>query len=178
MGHFYYIRHGQAVWNVEDKICGVTDSPLTELGHWQAIETGRRFLEQGLSADEILYSPLSRAADTARHISEITGLPARVEPRLIEQNFGRFEGTPRGTREFLEAKRNLAFRSGFGESMLQVAQRIYNLLDELKAQPERTRILVAHNGVSRVVQSYFREMDNETFAAYAVANCEIIRYDF
>ena len=95
MGHFYFIRHGQTIWNVENKICGETDIALTELGHQQAIETGKKILEKGIQADEILYSPLVRAADTAKHISEITGIPAREEPRLIEQNFGKYESTPR-----------------------------------------------------------------------------------
>ena len=36
MGHFYFTRHGQTVWNVENKICGATDIELTELGHEQA----------------------------------------------------------------------------------------------------------------------------------------------
>ena len=40
MGHFYFIRHGQTVWNVENKICGATDSPLTEYGREQAKKTG------------------------------------------------------------------------------------------------------------------------------------------
>ena len=69
MGHVYFVRHGQTVWNVENKICGATDIPLTELGHQQAIETGKKIVEEGIQADEILYSPLSRAAETARHIS-------------------------------------------------------------------------------------------------------------
>lgn len=56
MGHFYFVRHGQTVWNVEGKICGRTDSELTEYGHQQAVETGRKFLEEGIQADEILYS--------------------------------------------------------------------------------------------------------------------------
>ena len=30
MGHFYFIRHGQTVWNVANKICGATDIELTE----------------------------------------------------------------------------------------------------------------------------------------------------
>ena len=38
MGHFYFARHGQTVWNVENKICGATDIELTELGHQQAEE--------------------------------------------------------------------------------------------------------------------------------------------
>ena len=88
MGHFYFVRHGQTVWNVENKICGATDSPLTEHGRQQAAETGKNIVGSGIKADEILYSPLSRAADTAKIISEMSGIPCREEPRLIEQNFG------------------------------------------------------------------------------------------
>ena len=49
MGHFYFVRHGQTVWNVESKICGRTDIKLTEYGHQQAVETGKKFLEEGES---------------------------------------------------------------------------------------------------------------------------------
>ena len=124
--HFYFVRHGETVWNVENKICGATDIELTELGHQQAIETGRKILEMEIYADEILTSPLVRASDTARHISEITGIPMRVEPRLIEQNFGKYEATARDGKEFYEAKKHCASRYDGGESMLFLAQRIYN----------------------------------------------------
>ena len=177
MDHFYFIRHGETVWNVENKICGATDIELTERGHEQAIETGKILLEKGIHADIILTSPLVRAAETARHISEMTGIPMQVEPRLIEQNFGRYESTPRDGKEFHEAKKELASRFGTGESMLQVAQRIYNLLDDIKAG-DREVILVAHNGIVRIIESYFKEMDNETFSACGIRNCEIKRYDF
>ena len=110
MDHFYFIRHGETVWNVENKICGATDIELTQRGHEQAIETGKRILEQGITADVILTSPLIRAKETARHISEITGIPMEVEPRLIEQNFGRYESTPRNGAEFHEAKKDMASR--------------------------------------------------------------------
>ena len=43
MGHLYFARHGQTVWNVENKICGATDIELTELGHQQAEELGQQF---------------------------------------------------------------------------------------------------------------------------------------
>ena len=178
MGHLYFVRHGQTVWNVENKICGVTDIALTELGHQQAIETGNAILAQGIHADEILYSPLTRAADTAKHISEITGIPSRVEPRLIEQSFGKWESTARDGLEFHEAKGEFACRYDGGESMLHLAQRIYNLLDELKADTNKTYILVAHNGISRMVHSYFYEMTNEEFAGFGVKNCSVLRYDF
>lgn len=176
-GHFYFVRHGQTVWNVENKICGATDIGLTELGHQQAIETGRKILEAGIKADEILYSPLSRAADTARHISKITGIPARAELRLTEQNFGRYESTARDGQEFHEAKKHCACRFETGESMLQLAQRIYNLLDEIRADG-KVYILVAHNGIARMVQSYFHDMTNEEFSSFGIGNCEVVRYDF
>ena len=47
MGHFYFVRHGQTVWNVENKICGATDSPLTEYGREQARETGADSVVRG-----------------------------------------------------------------------------------------------------------------------------------
>ena len=179
MGHFYFVRHGQTVWNVENKICGATDIALTEQGHEQAIETGKKILAEGIQADEILYSPLQRAADTAKHISEITGIPARVEPRLKEQNVGKWESTPRNGVDFKLAKQSFVCSYEGGESMLRLAQRIYNLLDDIKAESDKkTYILVAHNGIARVIQSYFTDMTNEEFAGYGVKNCEVVRYDF
>lgn len=179
MGCVYFVRHGQTVWNVENKICGATDIELTEMGHQQAIETGEKILEEGIKADEILYSPLVRAAETARHISEITGIPARVEPRLKEQNFGKWEATPRNGKEFQKAKEEFCCRHEGGESMLQLAQRVYNLLDEIREESDdKTYILVAHNGIARVVQSYFYEMTNAEYAAFGVKNCAVVRYDF
>ena len=173
MGHFYFVRHGQTVWNVENKICGATDIALTEYGHEQAIITGKKILEEGIQADEILYSPLIRAADTAKHISELTGIPCRMEPRLIEQNFGKWESTPRNGLDFKKAKEFFACSHEGGESTLRLAQRIYNLLDDIKAESdEKTYILVAHN------ESYFTDMTNEEYAAFGVKNCEILRYDF
>ena len=179
MGHLYFVRHGQTIWNVENKICGATDIALTQLGHEQAIETGKKILEEKIHADEILYSPLMRAADTAKHISGITGIPAREELRLKEQNFGIWESTPRGGEDFKKAKQSFACSYEGGESMLRLAQRIYNLLDEIKDKSdEKTYILVAHNGIARVVQSYFYDMTNEEYAAFGVKNCAVVRYDF
>ena len=174
----YFARHGETVWNVENKICGMTDSPLTEKGRAQARELGEKLRTSGLRIDEILYSPLSRAVDTAMAIAEATGLPARCEPRLREQCFGKYEGTPRNGEKFRISKTCFADRYDGGESMLQLAQRIYNLLDELRDQQDKTYLLVAHNGIARVVQSYFYDMTNEEYAAFGVKNCAVVRYDF
>ncbi len=177
MKYVYFVRHGETFWNVENKICGSTDIGLTEKGHMQAEETGRNILDQNIHADEILCSPLSRAKDTAMHISEITGIPLREEPRLREQNFGKWESTPRDGAEFRKEKEMFCSHYDGGESMMQMAQRIYNLLDEIK-EDDKTYILVAHNGIARVIQSYFFDMTNEEYAAFGVKNCEILTYCF
>ena len=134
-------------------------------------------MEMGIKADMILYSPLSRARDTVMHISEVTGIQAREEKRLFEQNFGKYESTPRNGKEFHEAKKQFLYRYDGGESMFQLAQRVYNLLDELKADG-RDYILVAHNGIARAVNSYFYEMTNEEYAAFGIRNCEVREYVF
>lgn len=178
MAHVYYTRHGQTIWNVERKICGATDVELTPLGYEQAQQLGEQIVKEQLQIDEILYSPLIRAAETAKRISEVTGIPARPEERLREQCFGKYEGTPRRGEEFQQAKQHFIDSFEGGETMLKLAQRIYNLLDDIKADTDKTYLLVAHNGIARVIRSYFEDMSNEEYAGYGIRNCEIVKFEF
>lgn len=99
----------------------------------------RSKLDDGeIAIDEILTSPLSRARDTAEEIAKMTGVPMRVEEQLMEQNYGKWESTPRDEQDFRLAKENFIDSYDGRESMLRVAQRIYNLLDDLKSQPDKT----------------------------------------
>lgn len=178
----YFVRHDQTVWNVENKICGAYDSPLTEKGREQARVTALKIqteINEGrMHIDSILASPLSRAYDTAQEISNIIHIPVKVEERLREQNFGKWEGTPRDGKDFALAKENFVDSYGNGESMMRMAQRIYNLLDDLKKDHKHTYLLVAHNGIARIVQSYFFDMTNEEFASFGIANASILTYTF
>ena len=177
MKYLYFTRHGQTVWNVENKICGTTDIELTELGEKQAIELGEKLKAADYKIDRILCSPLVRAAETAKYISKATGIPLKIEPRLTEQNFGKYEGTARNGEEFKRSKANFADSYDGGESMLKLAQRIYNLLDELKSD-DKTYLLVAHNGIARIVNSYFNDMTNEEYAGFGIGNCGVLRFEF
>ena len=60
--------------------------------------------------------------------------------------------------------------------MMKLAQRIYNLLDELK-EDDKTYLLVAHNGISRVIKSYFYDMQNEEYAHFGIDNCQILEFE-
>ena len=50
-------------------------------------------------------------------------------------------------------------------------------MDEIKAG-DKIYILVAHNGIARIVESYFREMDNEEFSSFGIDNCVVKKYEF
>lgn len=39
-------------------------------------------------------------------------------------------------------------------------------------------LLVAHNGISRAIESYVRDMSNEEFAGFGIKNCELRKYEF
>lgn len=65
--------------------------------------------------------------------------------------------------------------------MLRVGQRVFNALDDLRRLSDedgKTRLVVAHNGILRLVEAYFRDLTNEEFARLDLENCEIRRYDF
>ena len=78
--------------------------------------------------------------------------------------------------EFQKAKENFIDSFEGGETMLHLAARVYHLLDEIKSQPQKTYLLVAHNGISRIIESYFHDMTNKEFAVFGIKNCEIKEY--
>ena len=178
MGHFYFVRHGESLWNEANRICGATDIELNETGRKQAEETAEKILREGIHIDMILSSPLKRAKETAEIISRATNTPLTVMQELIEQRFGRFEGEPRDSEEFRRAKTCFIDSYDGGETMLKTAHRIYSLLDEITSQEETVYLIAAHNGLVRIIESYFRDMTNEEFASFGIRNCEIRRYDF
>lgn len=149
MHSVYFARHGETVWNVEDKICGMTDSPLTEKGrrrppHWASRS---RPAEPPSTRFCILPSP----APPTPALAVAAAPPARPAgaPPAGAALCG-YEGTsPRNSPDFTASKMQFADHYGGGESMLQLAQRIYNLLDELRADETKTYLLVAHNGIAR-----------------------------
>ena len=92
MKNIYIARHGLTDWNLVPKVQGVTDIPLNEQGIEQAKMLADYVQKSGIEFEKILYSPLSRAAETAKIVAQKINIPLQVEPRLIEQNFGKWEG--------------------------------------------------------------------------------------
>ena len=84
------IRHGETLWNKENRSMGHLDSPLSQLGEMQARSIANRLMSTSFS---YLYSSdLGRAIQTAEYISRETGHKIRAEKMLRETNLGIFQG--------------------------------------------------------------------------------------
>lgn len=173
----YITRHGETTWNVKNLVCGRPDVELTERGIEQAKSLAEKV--QGKGITRILVSPLSRAQITAEYANSIIQVPMETEERLIEHSFGSFEGARRDDPVFQEAKRNITVRFPGGESVLDVAHRIYGLLDEIPHKyPNDTILLVCHGAISRVVHTYFETLPIDQFGKFILDNCELREYTY
>jgi broad specificity phosphatase PhoE len=142
------LRHGQTDWNIDFRLQGTTDIPLNETGLAQA-QTVAQFISAA-DWDALVASPLSRAIDTAKVVSEHAGLPAAsIEPLLLERAFGVGEGLTYD--EWREKFRDLAVIPG-GESLVELADRCWLLLDALLQNHRGKRVLtVSHGALIRKV---------------------------
>ena len=167
----YVVRHGETEWNAINKVLGRTDIPLNDRGIEQAEEIARSLKD--IKIDVFLCSPLSRARQTADAISGETGMPYKTDDRLIEHDFGVFEGVNRFDAEYQKAKREYFVRYPGGESFFDLAARVFPLIKELEG---KNAILVTHGGICRIIRSYFEDMGNEEFVQFSQGNCEIRMY--
>lgn len=172
----YIARHGQTIWNAQNKVCGITDVELTGKGREQAKELALKVADKNI--DVIISSPLNRAIETSRIVSDMNNIPIKIDERLIEQNYGIYEGVDRKDEAFLNNKRKFAYKYPNGESMMQVSYRVYGLIDEIKCKYKNKNVLIiSHGGVCRIINTYFRDMTNEEFFNYTLQNGELEEYE-
>jgi broad specificity phosphatase PhoE len=145
------LRHGATEWNATGRMQGRRDEPLCAAGR-AALAALR--LPPELTGYAWLTSPLRRAVETALCLSIAD---ARAEPRLIEMDWGDWEGhslselraLPNGVMARAEAA-GLDFRPPGGESPRDVQHRIAPLLAEI-ARGDRPVAAITHKGVIRAV---------------------------
>ncbi len=87
----FVVRHAETVDNAA-RVLQLPSTPLSRDGHSQAQRLAERVAEVGVA--RILASDFVRAAETAAHVTALTGVEAEFEPDLRERNFGDLCGTP------------------------------------------------------------------------------------
>ena len=174
----YVTRHGETAYNKQDIVSGITDIPLAEEGLRQAEKLAEICAGYG-DIDRILASPMRRAQQTAHIVAERLGLDVGTDERLREWNYGSFECKSRLTPGFSEAKAAWGCRMpDGGESVFQVVQRTYNVIDDVRQKfPQENVLLVCHGGICRVIDSYFHDMTLERFMGFFMGNCEVRVYE-
>jgi broad specificity phosphatase PhoE len=156
------LRHGPTCWNAQGRIQGHTDIPLSDEG----LAKMRALLPPpSFETARVFVSPSRRARQTA----EALGLNGAVwDPRLMEQNWGDWEGLSRadilardGADAFARAGQALAFRPPGGESTAELHARVAAFLKDA-ARHQGDAIAVAHLGVLRAAYTLATGWDMAT----------------
>ena len=175
----YITRHGQTDWNVQKKVMGRCDEPLNENGINQATKTRDKLLNSDI--DLIICSPLVRARQTAEIINKDRNIPIIFDERIIERDFGEFEG--KQTKDFdfhgyWNYYKNEQYQSA--ENIQVFFKRIYDFLEDItKEYEDKNILLVTHGGVSIPVQCFFnKNIPNGSLveAGLVLENCEVASY--
>jgi 2,3-bisphosphoglycerate-dependent phosphoglycerate mutase len=89
------LRHGESIWNQEDRFTGWTDVDLSDKGIIQAKEAGRTLRESGYLFDVAFTSVLKRAIRTLWLVldeMDLMWIPVYRSWRLNERHYGALQG--------------------------------------------------------------------------------------
>lgn len=173
----FVVRHCTTEYNEKRIYCGTTDIPLSNVGLSEAKQLSE--ISQAYDFDLVLCSPLMRALQTAAAIVGSRGIPVIYDNRLVERDFGDFDEQSVDREDGKICRYSFATKYPNGESNLQVAARIYRLLDEIKEKYSGKNIfIVSHGSVCRIIRTYFFDMTDEQFYSYSHRNGTIEEYEF
>jgi broad specificity phosphatase PhoE len=184
------VRHGETASNRERLALGRNDVPLNDLGLRQA-----RRLAAWLEADPVrhrltaLYSsPLTRARQTAEAIGERLGLPVVEAAELTEMDVGEMDGLtgpelrqrhPDFMRAWFSREAGTARMPG-GESLAEVQERAWRLIERLREEhePEAAVVAVSHNFVIRALVCKALAIDLADFRRFEQELASLTRIEF
>lgn len=160
----YLTRHGETKWNIENRMQGWKNSDLTKLGIKQAKWLRDRL--KHIKFEEIYSSPLDRALDTAKIISNNRENEIKVNENLKEMSFGNWEGKTSSeikTKNIIEYERfwhkpHLYKRSS-GENFIDVRNRVLPFLNHIIKNHKNDILIVTHTIVIKILMSYFEERE-------------------
>lgn len=161
----FLIRHGQTEWNVEGRMQGRLDSPLTARGRAQADAHGRTLARHG-GVERLIASPSGRTRATAELVNAHLSVPVEFDEALMERDCGLWSGL---TIDEIAARYADAWhgrladpyhhRPPEGENLPDMERRVGSVLDALLGGPARRVALVTHGVMSRVIVKCLMNLD-------------------
>ena len=176
--NIYFVRHGQTDWNIQNRLQGSSDIPLNSTGIKQAHILADKL--RSTHFDYFISSPLNRALNTANIINEHRDIPLITDTSLLERSFGCLEGVKGDEYDknlFWDYSKNYQYKDV--EPIQYFFGRIHRYLDSLiKTYPEKTLLLVSHNGVNIATNCYFNGFPNDmNLLNIKLDNCSFENYD-
>ena len=173
----YVVRHGETIWNVEKRVQGISDIPLTEKGMKDAEELQE--LISTLNIDVVISSPLERARETAKILID-SKLPVNTDDRIKERDWGMNEGALIDTVDrwdcwdvILNTKvQNI-------ECIQDFMDRVSNFIEEIKIKyKDKNVLIVTHSAVSRVIHYLLGTIPEDgNLSKINIPNLRIIEYE-
>ncbi|MBU1110976.1 phosphoglycerate mutase family protein [Patescibacteria group bacterium] len=160
----FFIRHGEAMDDINDEYGGWHDPDLSPKGWVQAVELGLKLKSKGLKPDIILTSPLKRAVQTAQAIGEVLSTEVEVFQYIKERNtYGLLCGLNKTEAkenypELVEAYEQDEEVLGY-ESYEFVLKRIKIALEKIQQRTEQTIICASH---SKFLKAMLEEIFNKS----------------
>ena len=148
---FYFLRHGETVWNRE-KICqGQSESQLNEAGVEQAHHAAEILKSEPI--ERIVASPLIRVRDTAKVVADKLNLDVIFDDGLKECHLGEMQGKSRG--EWLADYWTHNFDPPGGERFSEFSSRVWEAMARAVELGPNT-LIIAHGGLWIAAQEFIR----------------------
>jgi 2,3-bisphosphoglycerate-dependent phosphoglycerate mutase len=183
------VRHGQSLWNLENRFTGETDVPLTAQGHEEASAAGAKLI--GILFTHGFTSVLQRAIDTMTLLLEAAGQPQLAvthDAALNERNYGNLQGLNKaevakqyGDEQVALWRRSFSVRPPGGESLDDTAHRVlpyYHTAIEPLLRQGGTILVVAHGNSLRALMMVLEKIPAECIPDVDIPTACPRRYTF
>lgn len=194
------IRHGESIWNFQNRYAGWADVPLTILGIEQSKRVGKKLLLNNLIPDKTYTSIQKRSIDTNDLLLNEIGINHKIKKvntwRLNERHYGNLTGNSKNNNKWkgdffenppiLENKNyyNMVsvdnYNPIYGESYYMTYLRIvpiWNLIiNDFKTM--NTILICSHKNSLKMLIKFIENKSNDDLDSIKIRNCQPIIYNF
>ena len=188
MGTLVLLRHGQSVWNMENRFTGFTDVELSAQGEAEARAAGEKL--RSLPLDHVFTSTLKRAYTTAELALETAGQSSVAQTRhddLRERDYGDLTGlnkddmrTKYGEEQVHIWRRSYDVRPPNGESLQDVVARVepyYRANIEPLLKDGKNVLIAAHGNTLRAMLIILGLHTSDTINSAEIATGDPLFFD-
>ncbi|MEE6128724.1 2,3-bisphosphoglycerate-dependent phosphoglycerate mutase [Chryseobacterium arthrosphaerae] len=189
MAKLFLVRHGQSLWNLENRFTGWQDIDITEVGIEEARKAGIALKKERI--DIAFTSALIRAQHTLNLILEETGnthIPVVTDKALNERSYGNLEGLNKaetalkyGDEQVHTWRRSYDVVPPGGESLKDTYNRVIPYFEAQIVPPLRLGknvLVVAHGNSLRALIMYLEHLSPEEILEREIATGVPLTYFF